>query len=31
VLAPVVRARWHEVGSLDGTARNEGGFGSTGH
>jgi dUTP pyrophosphatase len=31
VLAPVVRARWHEVGSLDATARNEGGFGSTGH
>jgi dUTPase len=27
----VVRARWHEVGSLDATARNEGGFGSTGH
>jgi deoxyuridine 5'-triphosphate nucleotidohydrolase len=31
VLAPVVRARWHEVESLDTTARNEGGFGSTGH
>jgi dUTP pyrophosphatase len=31
VLAPVVRARWHEVDSLDATDRNEGGFGSTGH
>jgi dUTP pyrophosphatase len=31
VLAPVVRARWHEVDSLDATSRNEGGFGSTGH
>jgi dUTP pyrophosphatase len=31
VLAPVVRARWNEVGSLDATTRNEGGFGSTGH
>jgi deoxyuridine 5'-triphosphate nucleotidohydrolase len=31
VLAPVVRARWHEVDSLDVTSRNEGGFGSTGH
>ena len=31
VLAPVVRARWHEVDSLDTTTRNEGGFGSTGH
>jgi dUTPase len=31
VLAPVVRARWHEVRSLDVTGRNEGGFGSTGH
>jgi dUTP pyrophosphatase len=30
VLAPVVRARWHEVGALEATARNEGGFGSTG-
>jgi deoxyuridine 5'-triphosphate nucleotidohydrolase len=30
VLAPVVRARWHEVENLDTTARNEGGFGSTG-
>lgn len=31
VLAPVVRARWREVDSLDVTSRNEGGFGSTGH
>ena len=31
VLAPVVRARWHEVESLNATIRNEGGFGSTGH
>lgn len=31
VLAPVVRARWHEVDALDETARNQGGFGSTGH
>jgi dUTP pyrophosphatase len=30
VLAPVVRARWHEVAELDGTARAAGGFGSTG-
>jgi dUTP pyrophosphatase len=30
VLAPVVRARWHEVAALDGTARAAGGFGSTG-
>jgi deoxyuridine 5'-triphosphate nucleotidohydrolase len=30
VLAPVVRARWQEVDSLDATPRNEGGFGSTG-
>lgn len=30
VLAPVVRARWHEVASLDDTARGIGGFGSTG-
>jgi dUTP pyrophosphatase len=30
VLAPVVRARWEEVGDLDVTARNAGGFGSTG-
>jgi deoxyuridine 5'-triphosphate nucleotidohydrolase len=31
VLAPVVRARWQEVESLDTTIRNEGGFGSTGN
>ena len=31
VLAPVVRADWREVHSLDITTRNEGGFGSTGH
>ena len=31
VLAPVVRAGWQEVASLDATARNAGGFGSTGH
>ncbi len=30
VLAPVVRAGWEEVAELDGTARNTGGFGSTG-
>jgi dUTP pyrophosphatase len=30
VLAPVVRARWHEVAALGPTARNTGGFGSTG-
>jgi dUTP pyrophosphatase len=30
VLAPVSRAVWQEVESLDVTARNEGGFGSTG-
>jgi dUTP pyrophosphatase len=30
VLAPVVRARWHEVAALPETARGEGGFGSTG-
>ncbi|HVC61903.1 MAG TPA: dUTP diphosphatase [Acetobacteraceae bacterium] len=30
VLAPVVRARWHAVASLDDTARGTGGFGSTG-
>lgn len=29
VLAPVVRARWHEVPTLDDTARGSGGFGST--
>jgi deoxyuridine 5'-triphosphate nucleotidohydrolase len=31
VLAPVVRAAWEEVDDLDVTARNAGGFGSTGH
>jgi dUTP pyrophosphatase len=30
VLAPVSRAEWHEVDSLDVTARDTGGFGSTG-
>ena len=30
VLAPVVRATWQEVESLDATARGAGGFGSTG-
>ena len=30
VLAPVVRARWEEVDSLDATVRAAGGFGSTG-
>jgi len=30
VLAPVVRAVWEEVADLDVTARNAGGFGSTG-
>ncbi len=30
VLAPVVRAAWHEVETLDATARGQGGFGSTG-
>ena len=30
VLAPVVRAAWHEVGELDETDRGAGGFGSTG-
>ncbi|MBS0562377.1 MAG: dUTP diphosphatase [Proteobacteria bacterium] len=30
VLAPVVRARWIEAETLDGTARGAGGFGSTG-
>jgi dUTP pyrophosphatase len=30
VLAPVIRAAWREVESLDETPRNEGGFGSTG-
>lgn len=31
VLSPVVRAVWHEVATLDDTARGSGGFGSTGH
>ena len=30
ILAPVVRARWHEVDALPPTGRGEGGFGSTG-
>jgi dUTP pyrophosphatase len=30
VIAPVVRAEWDEVESLDETARGDGGFGSTG-
>jgi len=30
VLTPVTRARWHEVNTLDTTARDRGGFGSTG-
>lgn len=30
VLAPVLRAAWREVASLDSTARDAGGFGSTG-
>jgi dUTP pyrophosphatase len=30
VVAPVVRARWHEVEALPASARGEGGFGSTG-
>ena len=30
VLAPVVRATWHEVAELDETQRGTGGFGSTG-
>lgn len=30
VLAPVLRAAWREVPTLDGTARGAGGFGSTG-
>ena len=30
VLAPVTRAAWREVSELPGTARGEGGFGSTG-
>jgi deoxyuridine 5'-triphosphate nucleotidohydrolase len=31
VLAPVLRAEWHEVETLDETSRGAGGFGSTGH
>jgi dUTP pyrophosphatase len=31
VLAPVTRACWHEVTMLGATARDAGGFGSTGH
>ena len=31
ILAPVVRAVWHETDSLDDTDRGAGGFGSTGH
>ena len=30
VIAPVTRAVWNEVGTLDATARGDGGFGSTG-
>jgi dUTP pyrophosphatase len=30
VLAPVIRAAWHEVATLEETARGAGGFGSTG-
>ena len=30
ILAPVVRARWHEVAELPPSGRGEGGFGSTG-
>jgi dUTP pyrophosphatase len=30
LIAPVVRATWRETDALDGTARGEGGFGSTG-
>lgn len=30
VVAPVVRGRWNEVATLDGTSRGTGGFGSTG-
>jgi dUTP pyrophosphatase len=30
LISPVVQARWREVAELDGTARGEGGFGSTG-
>jgi dUTPase len=31
VLAPVTRAVWQEVDTLDATLRGAGGFGSTGH
>lgn len=31
VLAPVTRASWRDVESLDATVRNQGGFGSTGN
>jgi dUTP diphosphatase len=31
IIAPVVRARFHEVGALDLTPRGDGGFGSTGN
>lgn len=31
VIAPVVRAEWQEVGSVEQTARGSGGFGHTGH
>jgi dUTP pyrophosphatase len=31
VLAPVLRAEWNEVATLDDTGRGAGGFGSTGH
>ncbi|NPD68319.1 dUTP diphosphatase [Lichenicola cladoniae] len=31
VLAPVLRAEWNEVATLDDTDRGAGGFGSTGH
>lgn len=31
IVAPVVRATWNEVETLDGTLRGTGGFGSTGH
>jgi dUTP pyrophosphatase len=30
VIAPVTRATWEPVATLDGTARGEGGFGSSG-
>jgi len=31
VIAPVTRVTWEETETLDGTARGEGGFGSSGH